>query len=57
MSKALFARLIGVTTGYVTMLVADNPPYPKRAIAVRIAIVTEGAVTPNDLAGYPPGGD
>jgi hypothetical protein len=55
MSKARFAQLVGITTGYVSMLVADDPPYPKREVQLRIAAVTEGCVTPNDLAGYPPG--
>lgn len=55
MSKRRFAELIGVTPSYVSMLVADNAPWPGRDIARLIGIVTEGEVTPNDLAGYPPG--
>jgi len=54
MTKTRFAQLIGTTKSYVTQLISDNPPWPGRVIAQRIAIVTEGAVTPNDLAGYPP---
>jgi DNA-binding transcriptional regulator YdaS (Cro superfamily) len=54
MQKKRFAELVGVTASYVTQLISDNPPWPGRLIAQRIAIVTEGVVTPNDLAGYPP---
>jgi DNA-binding transcriptional regulator YdaS (Cro superfamily) len=54
MQKKRFAELIGATASYVTQLISDNPPWPGRLIAQRIAIVTEGVVTPNDLAGYPP---
>lgn len=54
MSKQRFAELIGVTAAYVSMLVADDAPWPGRDIALRIGVVTEGEVTPNDLAGYPP---
>lgn len=57
MTKQRFADLIGCTAAYVSMLLADNAPWPGREIARRIAIVTEGEVTPNDLAGYPPGDD
>lgn len=49
-----FAALIGVTPSYVSQLTSDTPPWPGREIALRIGIVTEGAVTPNELAGYPP---
>jgi hypothetical protein len=56
MSKAQFARLIGCSKSYVSMLLADGAPWPSRRLALRIAIVTEGVVTPNDLAGYPPDG-
>jgi hypothetical protein len=54
MSKMRFAQLIGCSNAYVSLLLTDHPPWPGRAIALRIAIVTEGMVTPNDLAGYPP---
>ena len=54
MTKARFAALLGVTTSYVSQLTSDAPPWPGRDLAQRIGIVTEGAVTPNDLAGYPP---
>lgn len=57
MTKQRFAELIGCTAAYVSMLLADNAPWPGREIARRIAIVTEGEVTPNDLAGYPPEDD
>lgn len=54
MSKRRFATLIGVTPSYVSQLTSDDPPWPGRELSQRIGIVTEGAVTPNDLAGYPP---
>lgn len=54
MTKLRFAELIGCSSAYVSMLLADNAPYPSREIARRIGVVTEGEVTPNDLAGYPP---
>jgi len=54
MSMVRFAELIGVTPSYVSQLTSDVPPWPGRDISLRIGIVTEGAVTPNELAGYPP---
>jgi hypothetical protein len=57
MTKSRFAELVGISSGYVSMLLADNAPWPGRDVARRIAIVTEGVVTPNDLAGYPPSDD
>lgn len=55
MSKRAFAKMIGVTPSYISQLCRDhNPPWPKRDVARRIGIATEGEVTPNDLAGYPP---
>lgn len=55
MSKLDFANLIGCTPSYLSMLLADGAPWPNREIVLRIADVTAGVVTPNDLAGYPPG--
>jgi transcriptional regulator with XRE-family HTH domain len=52
MSVAEFAELVGVTPSYVSQLTSDDPPWPSRDVARRIALVTKGAVTPNDLAGY-----
>jgi 3,4-dihydroxy 2-butanone 4-phosphate synthase/GTP cyclohydrolase II len=52
MAKSDFAEKIGVTPGYVSQLCSDSPPWPGREIAKRIGEVTEGRVTPNDLAGY-----
>ncbi|HEU4986894.1 MAG TPA: hypothetical protein VFT89_07500 [Rhizobiaceae bacterium] len=52
MAKSAFATAIGVTPGYVSQLCGTNPPWPGREVARRIAEVTEGAITPNDLAGY-----
>lgn len=54
MSRVRFAALIGCTPSYVSQLTSDNPPWPGRDLSLRIGIVTEGAVTPNELAGYPP---
>jgi len=54
MTKARFAELIGCSGAYVSILLTDDPPWPSRPIALRIGIVTEGQVTPDILAGYPP---
>lgn len=51
-SKVAFAEAIGVTPGYISQLCGEDPPWPGRDIAKRIGEVTNGAVTPNDLAGY-----
>jgi hypothetical protein len=53
MTKIRFAELLGITPTYVSQLISDNPPWPKRELACRIGVITQGAVTPNDLAGYP----
>lgn len=52
MTKTAFAAALTVTPGYVSQLCGDNPPWPGRELSRRIAEITEGAVTPNDLAGY-----
>lgn len=52
MSKVAFAAAIDVSPGYVSQLCGDNPPWPGREKSRLIGIVTGGAVTPNDLAGY-----
>lgn len=52
MSKTKFAALLGVTPSFVSQLTTDEPPWPSRELALRIALVTQGAVTPNDLVGY-----
>ena len=54
MSKVYFAELLGVSPSYISQLIADTAPWPGREIARRIGVVTNGEVTPNDLAGYPP---
>lgn len=54
LTKSQFAALVGVSPAYVSQLIADIAPWPGRAIARQIALITEGDVTPNDLAGYPP---
>lgn len=53
-TKAQFAAEIGVTTSYVYQLMKDDPPWPKKEIVLRIAIFTDGYVSPNDMAGWPP---
>ena len=57
MSRYRFAREIGVTASYFTRLCKPRPPWPSRELAKRIGEVTEGWVTPNDLAGYKNGHD
>lgn len=52
MTKSAFAAAIEVTPGYVSQLCSEDPPWPGREVARRIADVTDGVVTPNDLAGY-----
>lgn len=52
MTKAAFAHAIEVTPGYVSQLCSDDPPYPGREVARKIAEITGGFVTPNDFAGY-----
>ncbi|MER8619204.1 helix-turn-helix domain-containing protein [Mesorhizobium sp. M1409] len=54
MTKRAFAEAVGITSSYVSQLTRDTPPWPGRELAMRIAEVTEGYVTPNDLAGYQP---
>ena len=54
MTKIEFAKQIGVSPSFVSMLLADGAPWPSREVVRRIGVVTRGAVTPNDLAGYPP---
>jgi hypothetical protein len=52
MSKSAFAKAIGCTSSYISMLLADTAPWPNKEMAQRIAKVTKGAVTPNKLIGY-----
>lgn len=52
--KGEFAKQIGCEPPYLSMLLADDAPWPTREIQLRIATVTKGEVTPNDLAGWPP---
>ena len=52
MSKVAFAREIGCSGGYVSQLCRDTPPWPGRALARRIAEVTNGFVRPDDWAGF-----
>lgn len=54
MTKLEFARQLGVTSSYVSQLTKDSPPWPSRELQRQIGIITNGFVTPNDLAGYQP---
>lgn len=48
-----FAKLIGVSQGYVTML-CQRTVWPGHDLMVRIIRETGGAVTPNDFIKTPP---
>jgi len=52
MTKGEFARRVGITQPYLSMLLADNPPWPGRDICLAIAVVSEGRIDPNALAGW-----
>jgi DNA-binding transcriptional regulator YdaS (Cro superfamily) len=52
MSKAEFARRVGITKPYLSMLLADDPPWPGRDICLAIARVSRGKIDPNKLAGW-----
>jgi hypothetical protein len=54
MSKRRFADLIDVTDAFVSMLIADDPPWPGRVTIRKIAEVTKGVVDANVMAGYAP---
>lgn len=54
MSKADLARALGCSRGRVTQLLADDDQWVSRDLALKIAEVTEGAVTPNDFLGFLP---
>jgi 3,4-dihydroxy 2-butanone 4-phosphate synthase / GTP cyclohydrolase II len=53
MKKVDFARELGVTPSYVTQLCKKDAPWVTREMAIKIAEISRGAVTPNDLAGLP----
>ena len=48
-SRAEFARRIGVTPGAVTLICREEGAWMSRETAQRIVVETQGAVTPNDL--------
>lgn len=52
MTKAEFARRVGITKPYLSMLLADDPPWPGRDICLAIARVSRGKIDPNKLAGW-----
>lgn len=49
-----FARIIGVSEAYLSQLIADGPPWPRRDVLMRIAVATRGVVDPNAWCGWPP---
>lgn len=55
MRKLDFAKKIGCTPSYISMLVADTAPLPNSKIIGRIVKVTNGAVTAEALARSRPG--
>ena len=47
--RSAFAKAIGVSPPYVTLLCSDQPTWPGRDVATRIAEYTGGDITPNDF--------
>src|SRR6202521_272140 len=56
MSRADFARRIGVSPGAVTLICREQGSWLSRETAERIVAETQGAVTPNDFLAAPPKG-
>jgi len=54
MKKIEFARELGVKPQYITHLCRLEYPWVTREKALKIAEITKGEVTPNDLCGYDP---
>jgi 3,4-dihydroxy 2-butanone 4-phosphate synthase/GTP cyclohydrolase II len=54
MSRADFARRIGVSPGAVTLICREHGSWLSRETAERIVAETQGAVTPNDFLSGPP---
>src|SRR6202522_656752 len=54
MSRADFARRIGVSPGAVTLICREHGSWLSRETAERIVAETHGAVTPNDFLAMPP---
>jgi 3,4-dihydroxy 2-butanone 4-phosphate synthase / GTP cyclohydrolase II len=54
LSRADFARRIGVSPGAVTLICRDDGAWLSRETAERIVAETQGAVTPNDFLSNPP---
>lgn len=55
--RGAFAKAIGVSPSYVTLLCSDNPGWPSREVIVKITAFTSGAITADDFlppAGHPP---
>ena len=53
-SRAEFARRVGVSPGAVTLICRDDGAWLSRDTAERIVAETGGAVTPNDFLLIPP---
>ena len=53
-SRADFARRIGVSPGAVTLICREHGSWLSRETAERIVAETQGAVTPNDFLNAPP---
>jgi transcriptional regulator with XRE-family HTH domain len=49
--KIDFAKEIGCTPSYLSMLLADDPPWPSRRLVHAIADATDFRVTANELSG------
>jgi 3,4-dihydroxy 2-butanone 4-phosphate synthase/GTP cyclohydrolase II len=54
LSRADFARRIGVSPGAVTLICRNDGAWLSRETAERIVAETQGAVTPNDFLSNPP---
>ena len=50
-SRADFARRIGVSPGAITLMCREEGAWVSRETAERVVIETHGAVTPNDFLG------
>lgn len=51
LKKIDFAKQVGITPSFLSMLIADNPPWPSRAVVHAISEATNFEVTANELAG------
>lgn len=51
LKKVDFAKQVGITPSFLSMLLADDPPWPSRRVVHAIAEATNFEVTANELAG------